>query len=88
MPSPAIKRIILNVIGSLVRPAAAVNTLNKNTQIAIVRRRPILSDNAPKNMAPNIIPNNAELAMKPAVEASTPIPVIIDGNAAPATAIS
>ena len=63
----------LNVTGSLVNPAAAVKTLNSDTQIEIVQRRPILSASVPRNIAPNIIPNSAELAMKPAVEASTPM---------------
>ncbi|MNN39139.1 hypothetical protein D3C81_1531670 [compost metagenome] len=88
IPKPAIKRIILKLIGSFVIPATAVKTLNRNTQIAIVKRRPILSDIAPKKMAPTIIPNNAELAIKPAVEALTPIFSIIEGIAIPATAMS
>ena len=70
------------------KPAAAVKTLNRNTQIEIVQRRPILSDIAPRKTAPNIMPNSAELAMKPAVEAVTPICFMIDGSAVPATAMS
>ncbi|MNN44575.1 hypothetical protein D3C81_1588710 [compost metagenome] len=88
MPRPAINRITLNVTGSLVRPAAAVNTLNRNTHSEMVQRRPIRSDRAPRKMAPNIMPNSAELAMKPAVDAVTPISFMIEGNAAPATAMS
>ena len=88
MPKPAIKRKILKLTGSSHKPAAAVKTLNKNTQIAIVQRRPIFSDKPPKKIAPNIMPNNAELAIKPAVEALTCISSMIDGIAAPATAIS
>ena len=67
MPRPAMKRITLKVTGSLVKPAPAVKTLNRNTQIEIVQRRPIRSDSAPRKTAPNIMPNSAELAMKPAV---------------------
>ncbi len=88
MPSPARKRITLKVIGSLVNPAAAVKALNRNTQIEIAQRRPILSASAPSAIAPNIMPNSAELAMKPAVEASTFIAFMIDGSAVPATARS
>ena len=78
----------LNVTGSLVNPAAAVKTLNSATQIEIVQRRPILSASAPRNIAPNIIPNSAEPAMKPAVEASTPMSFMMEGSATPATAMS
>ena len=53
------------VTGSCVNPAAAVKTLNSAMQMAIVRRRPILSAMVPRKMAPNIIPNSAELTMKP-----------------------
>ena len=58
--------MMLKVTGSLVNPAAAVKTLNSATQIEIVQRRPILSASVPRKIAPNIIPNSAELAMKPA----------------------
>jgi hypothetical protein len=88
MPRPARKRITLNVTGSLVRPAAAVNTLNSAMQIAMARRLPILSATVPKNIAPNIMPNSAELTMKPALVGLTPICFMIDGNAMPATARS
>ena len=67
---------------------AAVKTLNSATQIEIAQRRPIFSDRAPRPTAPNIMPNSAELAMKPAVEAVTPICCMMAGSAAPATAMS
>ena len=41
-----------------------------------------------KTMAPNIMPNRAELAMKPALPALTPMSFMIEGNAAPTTARS
>ena len=63
-------------------------SLNMNTQITIAQRRPILSASAPSPIAPNIMPNSAELAMKPAVAASTFIAFMIDGSAVPATARS
>jgi len=42
----------------------------------------------PMKMAPNIMPNSAELTMKPAWVAWTPICFMIDGSAMPATARS
>jgi hypothetical protein len=54
----------------------------------IVQRRPILSASVPRKIAPNIMPNSAELAMKPAVEALTPIAFMMEGRAMPATAMS
>jgi len=57
-------------------------------QIVIVRRLPILSAMVPRKMAPNIMPNSAELTMKPAFVGLTPISFMIDGNAMPATARS
>ena len=88
IPRPAKKRKALKVTGSPVRPAAAVKMLNSATQIEIVRTRPILSASVPKTMAPNIMPNRAELAMKPAPPALTPMSFMIDGKAAPTTARS
>ena len=82
------KRVMLKVIGSCVNPAAAVKTLNSATQIEIISGRPILSASVPRKIAPNIIPNRAELAMKPACVASTPMSFMIDGSAAPTTARS
>ena len=66
MPRPAMKRVMLKVIGSWVNPAAAVKMLNRKMQIEIISLRPILSASVPRKIAPNIIPNSAELAMKPA----------------------
>ena len=54
---------MLKVTGSWVMPAAAVNTLNSTMQITMAQRRPILSAMVPRNMAPNIMPNRAELTM-------------------------
>lgn len=88
MPRPARKRIALKVYGLSVKPAAAVNTLNRKMQIAMALRRPILSAMVPRKMAPNIMPNRAELTMKPAFWAVTPISFMIDGSAMPATARS
>jgi hypothetical protein len=79
---------MLKVIGSRVNPATAVKMLNNATQIEIASRRPNLSAKVPRKIAPNIIPNNAELAMKPAFVASTPISAMIAGKAAPTTARS
>ncbi len=79
---------MLKVTGSCVNPATAVKTLNNATQIEIISGRPILSARVPRKIAPNIIPNNAELAMKPACVASTPMSFMIDGRAAPTTARS
>ena len=42
-------------------------------QIAIAKRRPIRSAIVPSKIAPNIMPNSAELTMKPAFVASTPM---------------
>jgi hypothetical protein len=88
MPRPARKRVTLNVTGSFVRPAAAVNTLNSTMQMTMAQRRPMRSAMVPRKMAPNIMPNSAELTMKPAWVASTPICFMIDGSAMPATARS
>ena len=88
MPTPARKRTMAKVSGSLARPAAAVNTLNSAMQIAIVQRRPIRSAMVPRKIAPNIMPNSAELTMNPAWVGSTPISFMIEGSAMPATARS
>ena len=88
MPRPARKRSTPNTTGSRVRPAAAVKTLNSTTQMAIARRRPMRSATVPKKTAPNIMPNSAELTMKPAPAALTPMSFMIDGSAMPATARS
>ena len=88
MPTPAMKRAMLNVIESLVNPAAAVNKLNSVMQITTTRRRPIRSASVPKRMLPNIMPNSAALTMKPALVASTLMPFMIEGNAMPTTARS
>ncbi len=82
------KRTTLKLMGSLVNPAAAVNTLNSMTPMERAQRRPIRSDSVPRTMAPNIMPNRAELAMKPAVDAFTPICCMMDGRAMPTTAMS
>ena len=79
---------MLKLMGSLVSPAAAVKTLNIATQTLIISGRPIRSASVPKKIAPNIMPNSAELAMKPACVASTPICFMIAGNADPTTARS
>ena len=88
MPRPAMKRITLKEIGSCVRPAAAVKMENSAIQIAMVQRRPTLSAMVPRKIAPNIMPNSAELIMKPALVGDTPISFMMDGSAAPATARS
>ncbi|XQU72269.1 hypothetical protein OJJOAM_005058 [Cupriavidus sp. H18C1] len=88
MPRPARKRVTLNVTGSLVKPAAAVKTENSTMQMAMAQRRPMRSAMVPRKIAPNIMPNSAELTMKPACVASTPIDCMIDGRAMPATARS
>ena len=88
IPKPAKKRRTLKVTGSWVNPAAAVKTLNSRMQIAMAHRRPILSAIVPRKIAPNIMPNSAELTMKPALCGSTPISFMIDGSAMPATARS
>ena len=88
IPTPATKRATLKTIGSFVNPAAAVNTLNSAMQIATTQRRPIRSARVPKRMLPNIMPNSAELTMKPALAALTPMLFMIDGRAMPATAKS
>ena len=51
-------------------------------------RRPMRSATVPRKMAPNIMPNKAELTMKPALVALTPICFMIEGRAMPATARS
>ncbi|MNS93444.1 hypothetical protein D3C72_1276200 [compost metagenome] len=88
MPRPARKRVMLKVTGSLVKPAAAVKTLNSAMQMAMARLRPMRSATVPRKIAPNIMPNSAELTMKPALVAVTPISFMIDGSAMPATARS
>lgn len=88
MPRPARKRTMLNVTGSRARPAAAVKMLNSAMQMAIALRRPILSAMVPRKMAPNTMPNSAELTMKPACVGSTPRSFMIDGSAMPTTARS
>jgi hypothetical protein len=88
MPRPARKRIALNTYGSWVMPAAAVNTLNSARQMTMAWRRPMRSAMVPRKMAPNIMPNSAELTMKPAFCAVTPMSFMIDGSAMPATARS
>ncbi|MNT31911.1 hypothetical protein D3C72_1677680 [compost metagenome] len=79
---------MLNSSGSLTSPAAAVKTLNRATQIAIVQRRPILSAMVPRKIAPNTMPNSAELTMSPAWVGATPRSFMIEGSAMPATARS
>lgn len=88
MPRPAMKRIALKLIGSFIRPAAAVNRLKMAMHRHITMRLPKRSERFPKIMLPNIIPNSAELAMKPACVASTPMSFMIDGSAMPTTARS
>ena len=78
----------LKLTGSEVKPAAAVNRLNRRMQIVMAQRRPMRSAMVPRKMAPNIMPNNAELAMKPACFGSTPICFMIEGRAMPTTARS
>jgi hypothetical protein len=65
-----------------------VNTLNSARQITMARRRPMRSARVPRKIAPNIMPNSAELTMKPAFRAVTPISFMMDGSAMPATARS
>ena len=78
----------LKLTGSCVNPAAAVKTLNSATQTEIISGRPMRSASVPRKIAPNIMPNSAELAMKPACVASTPMSFMIAGSAAPTTARS
>src|SRR3546814_8510981 len=58
---------------SSVRPAPAVNALNKNTQIAMALGRPMRSPNVPKSRFPNNMPKSAELTIKPACAGSIDI---------------
>ncbi|MNO00438.1 hypothetical protein D3C81_2203270 [compost metagenome] len=69
-------------------PAAAVNTLNSRMQMAMALRRPMRSAIVPRKMAPNIMPNSAELTMNPACVADTPMSFMMAGSAMPATARS
>ncbi|MNI56106.1 hypothetical protein D3C73_1110940 [compost metagenome] len=82
------KREMLKLIGSLVRPAPAVKILNKATQIAIILGRPIRSASVPRKIAPSIVPKSAEPAMMPALVGSMFMSFMIAGRAAPTTARS
>jgi hypothetical protein len=66
IPRPAIKRKIANSTGLFANAPINVKPLNKLTQIMIVFLRPNRSESVPKIIAPNIMPNNAALASKPA----------------------
>ncbi|MCY1455142.1 hypothetical protein D9M71_722540 [compost metagenome] len=88
IPRPAMKRMILKLTGSLVKPAAAVKRLNNATQMATIFGRPIRSASVPRKMAPSIVPNRAEPAMIPALVASIFMSCIMAGRAAPTMARS
>ncbi|MCY1250958.1 hypothetical protein D9M72_646580 [compost metagenome] len=66
MPSPAMKRQVANCSGVRAKPLTRVKPLNRITQVMTVLRRPIRSDNGPKNSAPSIIPTSAQLPSRPA----------------------
>ena len=83
MPKPARKRKTPNSVGDLANAPRNVNPLKIATQIMMVFLRPILSDSAPKLIAPNIMPNSAVLASNPAWTLLKPHSCIKRGKATP-----
>ncbi|MNO97143.1 hypothetical protein D3C76_888400 [compost metagenome] len=83
IPSPAIKRHSANSTGVRARALITVKPLNSSTQLMMVLRRPMRSDSGPKNNAPSIIPNNAQLPRKPACTALSPQSCINAGSTTP-----
>ncbi|MNF82186.1 hypothetical protein D3C85_1474770 [compost metagenome] len=82
------KRMMLKLTGSLVKPAPAVKRLNSATHIATIFGRPIRSASVPRKIAPSIVPNRAEPAIIPALVGAICISCIIAGRAAPTMARS
>lgn len=66
MPSPAMNRSTPNCQGVEAKPLMKVVRLNSVTHRRMVFLRPRRSDNMPKPMAPNIMPNSALLPSRPA----------------------
>ncbi|MNE44032.1 hypothetical protein D3C80_1382410 [compost metagenome] len=83
MPRPAMNRHIANASGLWARPLMAVTPLKMATHIMMVLRRPIRSDNEPKNNAPSIMPTSAQLPSAPACNELRPHSAINEGSTTP-----
>ena len=74
MPTPPIKRAILNKVKSLNKPVAIADTVNSTADTINSGLRPYLSAAAPATMAPTRQPTSAVVIATPCMSGESAIP--------------